>query len=205
MSDDKRESLRQRVTGRRQAAREKLNKTIGGVLNTGPAASAPPPARFDQATLQAASAMIDVQTEAGALGGLPMFGEDTAPDTNTPTDNAPDRPAAPTGSWRCIVHSRVVVIDLVANISEDETLSAQGTLLYPVTNKIYEVSGKGYWTVFPPDSSSPKWLFKFTLQPSTHAIFSWFANPTDSPNHMTNRFVLPEDRGVVETNCEKVG
>lgn len=151
---------------------------------------------FDQARLQAACEML---------------GDDTAPDqtvepdNTTPTDNTAttDEPAAPVGTWRCIVESPYVSIDLTAEIAEDKTLNGQGTIIYSGTYKTYQVSGSGNWVALPPDASSDKWLFHFRMKPSNHAIFSWFANPTDDPNHMYNKFV-PNDKGhAVITRCAR--
>lgn len=205
MTDDKTESLRQRVTRRREAASQKLKQALG--MPEVVPQPMPRPAStgviIEQAGLQAVSAGFQGEADHGPIGSPSLYGDDTA--VTTETSDTPKRPAAPTGSWRCIVHSNVVSIDLTASIAEDGTLTAQGTIIYVATNRIYEVSGKGDWTALPPDPSSPSWLFKFRLQPSNHAIFSWFAAPTSSPNHMTNRFVVPQNGGVVETNCERIG
>jgi|GEM_PF-1954831 len=198
MTEDKFDSLRQRVEARRLAASRKLQQTLGKsdpfAQPSVPAAAA---AMGDQARLQAASAPFQGDAEIDPLGAPRAYGADTAPETK--------QPAAPTGKWRCIVHSNIVSIDLVATIAPDGTLSGQGTIIYVATNRIYQVSGPGDWMALPPDPSSTDWLFKFRLQPSNHAIFSWFAAPTESPNHMTNRFVVPNNGGVVETNCERIG
>nr|WP_070959215.1 hypothetical protein [Hyphomonas sp. Mor2] len=198
MTDDKFDSLRQRVEARRLAASRKLQQTLGksGSLAQ---SSAPPTADtpVDQVRLQAASAPFQGDVETVPIGAPTPYGDEPAV--------AAKRPDAPTGRWRCIVHSSVVSIDLIANIAADGSLSGQGTIIYVATNRIYQVSGQGDWTALPPDPSSPNWLFKFRLQPSNHAIFSWFATPTSSPNHMTNRFVVPNNGGVVETNCERIG
>lgn len=195
MSDDKFEDLKRRVAARREAASQNMRETFSGQMPT-PAHQAPltPLAGFDQISMQTASAIFNEPTETDPAGMQ-------APEAVQSTP----RPAAPTGQWRCIVNSNPVTIDLVARISENGSLSGRGTILYVATNKIYEVSGQGDWTVFPPDANSPKWLFKFRLQPSNHAIFSWFASPTASPNHLQNRFVVPNNGGVVETNCERIG
>ncbi|MCR9223338.1 MAG: hypothetical protein NXH70_04645 [Hyphomonas sp.] len=205
MTDDKTESLRQRVTRRREAASQKLKQALGKPETVPQPIARPAPSGvvIEQAGLQAASAGFQGEADHGPIGSPALHGDDPAA-TTEPADT-PKRPAAPTGQWRCIVHSNVVSIDLTATIAEDGTLTGQGTLIYVGTSKIYEVSGKGDWTALPPDPSSPDWLFKFRLQPSNHAIFSWFAAPTSSPNHMTNRFVVPHKGGVVETNCERIG
>ena len=198
MTDDKRDSLKQRVTERRNAAARKLRENLGGGVSFNPPQKPSTQAvGVDQLSQQMTGAMYAAQTETDPIGTLARYGEDQ--------QDATGRPAAPTGQWRCIVNSDIVSIDLIANISADGTLSAQGTLVYVVTNKIYEVSGQGDWTALPPDTEAPNWLFKFRVQPSTHAIFSWFAAPTQSPNHLHNRFVLPNNRGVVETHCERIG
>lgn len=197
MTEDRSESLRKRVTERREAASRKLQETLGKStpLAQPAAPSAPSGAVMDQARLQAASALFDGEVETDPIGTPTIYGADPA--------NTTERPAAPTGSWRCIVHSNIVSIDLAANVAENGTLSGQGTIIYVATNRIYNVSGQGDWSILPPDPSSPNWLFKFRLQPSNHPIFSWFASPTKSPRHLYSRFVVPNNGGVVETNCER--
>ena len=198
MKDDEIEALRKRVADRRAAASRKLKDTLGGRVSVG-RHQVPPgnTSHFDQTTMQAASAILYEGAETDLIGAATQFGADA--------EAVPGRPAAPTGRWRCIVSSDVVSIDLVASISEGGALSGQGSLVYVATNRIYEVTGQGDWTALPPDPGSENWLFKFRLQPSNHAIFSWFASPTQSPRHLHNRFVLPDNRGVVETNCEQIG
>lgn len=198
MTDDKVESLKKRVAERREAASRKLKENLG--RQSSPERRdpiLPPLAEFDQASLQAASSILAAPNDIDHTGAQALYGAEG--------ENPPQRPAAPTGRWRCVVNSNVVSIDLIANISENGELSGQGTIVYVSTNRIYEVSGKGDWTALPPDTEAKDWLFKFRLQPSTHAIFSWFAAPTDSPNHMQNRFVVPHGGGTVETNCERIG
>lgn len=198
MTDDKVESLKKRVTERREAASRTLKANLGrqaSLERRGPIL--PPLAGFNQASLQAASSILAAPTNFEDTGTQALYGAEA--------DKPPERPAAPTGRWRCVVNSNVVSIDLIANISENGELSGQGTIVYVATNRIYEVSGKGDWTALPPDPEAKDWLFKFRLQPSTHAIFSWFAAPTDSPNHMQNRFIVPYGGGTVETNCERIG
>lgn len=198
MTDDKVESLKKRVAERREAASRKLKENLG--QQTSPERRdpiLPPLAGFDQASLQAASSILAAPNDIDHTGAQALYGAEA--------EKPPQRPASPTGRWRCVVNSNVVSIDLIANISENGELSGQGTIVYVATNRIYEVSGKGDWTALPPDTEAKDWLFKFRLQPSTHAIFSWFAAPTDSPNHMQNRFVVPHGGGTVETNCERIG
>lgn len=198
MTDDKIESLKRRVAERREAASRKLKETLGGRLPSQPSQAARTASPgMDQATMQAAGAMFGEPTETDPIGARTRYGTETAPTSA--------RPAAPTGKWRCIVNSRIVSIDLIANVSENGSLSGQGTIVYVATNRIYQVSGQGDWTALPPDPTSPKWLFKFRLQPSNHPIFSWFAARTESANHLNSRFVVPNNGGVVETNCERVG
>lgn len=194
MTDDHIEKLRKRVEERRKAASAKLRDALGKAPSPPQTGGTPQP---DQASLQAASAVFQQDMSAPAIEPPVTYGEETEPST--------DKPAAPAGQWRCIVNSPIVSIDLVANIAEDGSLSGQGTIIYVATNRMFQVSGKGDWTLLPPDQSSEDWLFKFRLHPSNHAIFSWFASPTDSPNHMANRFVSPSTGGVVETRCEKQG
>jgi len=198
MSNDKLESLKQRAAARLEAASQRLNQNLGGTLSNG-GLQAPPTfsTASDQASLQAASALFSEATETAPIGALAGLGTDGAA--------TKEQPPAPTGKWRCVVDSNYVSIDLTADIAEAGSLSAQGSIVYKGTTKIYEVSGQGDWTALPPDPSSPNWIFKFRLQPSNHAIFSWFARPTSSPNHLTNRFVVPNNGGVVETNCERIG
>ena len=195
MTDDRLESLRKRLSERQEAASRKLDDNINARLGRlHPQQSS---LISDQTALQAASMLTDDQTGGDPVGALGFHGNDNAPAT--------DAPPAPTGSWRCIVHSRWVNIDLTANISEDGSLTAQGTLIYEVTYKTFNVSGGGNWVALPPGQEAPNWLFQFRLIPSNHAIFSWFAAPTDSPNHLHNRFVNPETGSVVETRCERIG
>ena len=192
MTDDNIENLRKRVNERRQAASAKLRDALGKPSHSSSTVRNPPK---DQVSLQAASANIQQDMTKAAADIPTNYGDETTPSS--------DKPAAPTGQWRCVVNSPIVSIDLVANIAEDGSLSGQGTIIYVATNRMFQVSGKGDWTLLPPDQSSEDWLFKFRLHPSNHAIFSWFASPTDSPNHMTNRFVSPSTGGVVETRCER--
>ena len=198
MKDEKIKSLKKRVTERREAASRRLKESLAGRASLGhrePLST--PMTGSDQAGLQAAHALFGAPTDTDPIGSRTLYGTDT--------EIPPGRPAAPTGQWRCVVNSNVVSIDLTANISGNGELSGQGTIVYVATSRIYQVSGKGDWTALPPDPSSTDWLFKFRLQPSNHAIFSWFAAPTESPNHMQNRFVVPNGGGVVETNCERTG
>jgi len=89
---------------------------------------------------------------------------------------------------------------------QQQYLSGKGTIVYLATSRIIHVQGPGDWTALPPDASSPEWLFKFRMHPSSkHAIFSWYARPTESPNHMRRRFVMPDQSGIVETSCERIG
>ena len=197
MSDDHFDSLRKRVTDRLESGSRRLNERLGrrvsnGQLGSGSVSSSPP----DQAVLQAASEIVREEATMDPDSFPSAYGTDDAA--------AIDRPEAPVGSWRCIVESNWVTIDLTANIAPDETLSAQGTLIYKVTHKTFQVAGQGSWTALPPDQTSPNWLFHFRLHPSNHAIFSWFAAPTDSPNHLRNRFVSPQTGSVVETHCERI-
>lgn len=199
MTDDKVESLKRRVAERREAASRKLKEKLGGgqVSIDRQTPRLPPFADLNQTSLQAASSILAAPKDSDHTGTHSLCGAEA--------EKPPERPAAPTGRWRCVVNSNVVSIDLIANISENGELSGQGTIVYVATNRIYEVSGKGDWTALPPDTEAKDWLFKFRLQPSNHAIFSWFAAPTDSPNHMQNRFVVPHGGGTVETNCERIG
>ena len=203
MSSDKFEDLRKRVSDRLSSASQRVNQNLSGrgpgqVPTSQPQVQPPQPDFSGQAGLQAGSAMLFETMAAASQAAAPNYvGED---------DNTkPERPPAPKGKWRCIVESPVVTIDLMADVSEDGSLSARGTLIYVVTNKIFEVDGKGTWVAMPPDKHSSKWLFNFMIEPSTHPIFRWFASPTDSPNHLKNRFVSRETGNVVETRCERVG
>ncbi len=194
MSDDHLDYMRKQAAQRLAAATQRLDNRFGNRSKASPAdLQTPTSPILDRSALQSASLSPFEQSQIGHSA----FGTDEA--------QAPERPPAPVGSWRCIVSSRWVSIDLVANIAEDESLSAQGTLIYAVTNKMFEVSGQGNWLALPPDETSPNWLFQFRLKPSNHAIFSWFAGPTDSPNHLYNRFVSPQTGSVVETHCERQG
>ena len=202
MSDDKLESLKKRLAARQDAALQRLKQTHSERLSAMPSQNRPtPPVGPDpsgmQASMQAKSAMFETYADTLPIGAPTRFAADANPAT--------PRPAAPTGRWRCIVNSPVVSIDLVADIAGNGSLSGQGSIVYVNTSKIFEVSGHGDWTALPPDPGAPNWLFKFRLQPSNHAIFSWFAEPTQSPNHLRNRFVIPNNKGIVETNCERIG
>ncbi|MHA7901486.1 MAG: hypothetical protein ACX94B_16615 [Henriciella sp.] len=194
MSEDKYRSMKDQAAKRLAEATQRLGRRLEPSFTDSTEPEQPiEPRSLDRIALQAAtlSPFEQSQRDAGALGD-----DETA---------IPPRPAAPVGSWRCIVSSKWVSIDLVANIAEDESLTAQGTLIYPATNKMFQVSGSGNWLALPPDDTSSNWLFQFRLQPSNHAIFSWFAGPTDSPNHLYNRFVSPNSGNVVETHCERQG
>lgn len=197
MTDDKIASLKKRLEATRADARSKLQTALGDgrARETTLDADRRSHLRTDQLSLQAASAAFENEPHAVAFGAAERFGDET--------QSSPERPAAPIGSWRCIVNSPVVSIDLIANIAEGGTLSAQGTLIYTVTHRMFQVSGQGDWATLPPDETSSNWLFKFRLHPSNHAIFSWFAGPTSSPNHLHNRFTVPRTGGVVETRCER--
>ena len=194
MSEDKYRSMKNQAAKRLAEATQRLGGQLGRSSTHATEQQHPvKTGSLDRIALQAASLspFMLSQRHAGILG-----------DEETTT---PERPAAPVGSWRCIVSSKWVSIDLLANIAENESLTAQGTLIYPTTNKMFEVSGSGNWMALPPDDTSSNWLFQFRLQPSNHAIFSWFAGPTDSPNHLYNRFVSPNTGSVVETHCERQG
>ncbi|MEQ9447308.1 MAG: hypothetical protein RLN70_00185 [Rhodospirillaceae bacterium] len=196
MSDDRLEAMRKRMADRLKASSQGLsNKLSGRVTGPSPTAQTTPTAIVSQASLQAGNELFFAAAQLEARVGASRYGDGDAT-TLTP-------PPPPTGQWRCIVESPYVSIDLVANISEGHTLTAQGTLIYTGTLRVYEVSGPGDWLAMPPDKDSTKWLFSFMLKPSTHAVFRWFASPTDSPNHLHNRWVHPETGQVVETWCER--
>ncbi|MEM5518678.1 hypothetical protein WNY37_17100 [Henriciella sp. AS95] len=198
MSDDKLEALRKRMADRQDAVSRSMNQNFGARMSSPPASDqSSQNINSEQASLQDENAMAfeaaNAETMAAHLG--------SDPENRAPTG----RPPAPTGKWRCISNSPVVSIDLIANIAEGGGLSAQGTVVYVATSRIYEVSGQGSWTLMPPDHTSPNWLFNFRLIPSNHAIFRWFASPTDSPNHLHNRFVSPRTGHVIDTRCERIG
>lgn len=197
MSSDKFESLKKQMNDRMEAASKRLNKTLGGPTPRYRLQTGTPQAPVSrQASLQAATAVF--YDEMGSV----YSGAPTAMGMNGAL--GADQPPTPIGTWRCIVNSDIVSIDVTATIAGDGTLNGQGYIVYVYTNKIYNVSGKGDWLALPPDQDSSNWLFKFRLHPSNHPIFSWFASPTDSPNHLYNRFVVPDRGSVVETNCERV-
>ncbi|MEO9971362.1 MAG: hypothetical protein ABJG15_16320 [Hyphomonadaceae bacterium] len=202
MSDDKLESLKKRLAARQDAALQRLKQNHGSRLSAMPSQNRPtPPVGAEppgiQAAMQTKCAMFETHADTLPIGApLDLVAEATP---------ATARPAAPTGKWRCVVNSPVVSIDLVANIAGNGSLAGQGTIVYVHTSRIFQVSGQGDWTALPPDPNATSWLFKFRLQPSNHAIFSWFAAPTQSPNHLQNRFVIPDNKGIVETNCERIG
>lgn len=198
MSDEEFNSLRKRVSDRLEAGSRRLNERLDRPVSKGVPQSEPSPStRPDQTAMQSASELTSEDAAPQPIGMPTSFGNDDAAEAG--------RPEAPSGGWRCIVESKWVTIDLTANIAAEGTLSGQGTLIYKVTNKVFNVSGGGEWTALPPDQASPNWLFHFSLRPSNHAMFSWFAAPTDSPNHLRNRFVSPQTGSVVTTHCERIG
>lgn len=198
MSDDRLEAMKKRMADRLKASSQGLSDKLSGrVAEPAPEAPAPRTNIASQAGLQAGNERVFAAAQLGERVWASRYGDG---DVNPLTP-----PPAPTGQWRCIVESPYVSIDLVANISEAHTLSAQGTLIYTGTLRVYEVSGPGDWLAIAPDKDSTKWLFSFMLKPSTHAVFRWFASPTDSPNHLQNRWVHPETGQVVETWCERTG
>lgn len=191
MSDDKFEALRKRVADKMDANTKRLNEKLKKRLPEQRLAATPQSISPTQADIQAASAKFTAD-----IAPLPL-GTNTTPMAG--------RPAAPTGTWRCIVNSNIVSIDLTANINANGSLLGKGTIVYLGTSRIVNVQGQGDWVALPPDASSPEWLFKFRMHPSNHAIFSWYARPTESPNHLRHRFVMPDQSGTVETTCERIG
>ena len=115
------------------------------------------------------------------------------------------QPAAPLGVWRCVVNSPAVSIDLMMQVGPGGQLGGRGTIVYPSTGRIFNVEGPGDWTLMPPDASGPNWLFKFRMAPQNHAIFSWFASPTQTPGILYNQFRDPQTGGIIETSCQRQG
>ena len=203
MSKDRLEQLRKRMEDRLASVSQKLKQNPSRQSSSEMPAGQPLQhhhslnAAGTQASLQSGSAMMFD----AASAALPA----TAMRADAQNDAVPGRPEPLSGSWRCIVNSPVVSIDLVADTTPDGGLSARGSLIYVATYKVYEIDGKGSWTLMPPDEDSTKWLFDFRLIPSTHPIFHWFASPTDSPAHLHNRFYPRGTNSVVETSCERIG
>jgi len=197
MNDDEFESLRKRVSDKTDANMKHLNKALEKRLPAKSLATGATPAASTQADMQAASALFAPDITATTLGTPTPYGADTSLKAA--------QPPAPTGQWRCIVNSHIVSIDLIAHITANGSLSGRGTITYIGTSRIINVQGPGDWSALPPDASSPEWLFKFRMQPSNHALFSWYARPTESPNHLRHRFVMPDKSGIVETSCERIG
>jgi len=114
-------------------------------------------------------------------------------------------PSPPVGVWGCVVNSAPVTIELQMEVAPNQSLFGRGTIVYNGTSAIYQVQGQGDWSALPPDQFVPHWNFKFRMFPSNHAIFSWFAGPTDSPNHLYNFFTNPQTGDQVETACQRIG
>lgn len=123
------------------------------------------------------------------------------------TATAQFQPTNPAGYWRCVSNSSYVSIDLQMQINPDQSLYAEGSIVYVQTSRIYNVRGPGRWLLSPPDASSPEYLFSFQVQPmdGNHAIFSIYARPTGTPNNLYNQFRNPQTGGVTETSCQRYG
>ncbi|MCG6903741.1 MAG: hypothetical protein LJE68_13780 [Rhodobacter sp.] len=113
-------------------------------------------------------------------------------------------PAPPVGLWTCNVNSPVVSVELQMQVNPDFTLAARGTIVYLGTSAIYNVEGFGDWEFFPPEKGTPDGLFKFRMQPQNHAIFDWFAQPTNYPDTLYNQYRNPQTGGVTETACQRI-
>lgn len=195
MSDEKFDSLKKRVADRIDSLTKSLDQNLSKHVS-GDRLKALPPG-LDQTSLQTESAILGEGAGNTHLMPSQLHGGDLMGATGSLLSLA--------GQWRCVVNSNIVAIDLIANVQANGTLFGQGTIVYIATNRIYKVKGPGDWTVLPPDQSSPDEMIKFRLQPSNHAIFSWFAKQTGAPNHLRNRFVVANNGGVVETACERIG
>lgn len=198
MDDDKRNALKKKMAERMNSASERLSKNLGGRI---PGKS--PTQRMhlsdkDQLSWEILGTKFEGETDSDTnpIGTFSDFGNDAPA--------IADRPLAPVGMWRCIVNSDLVSIDLIATIAPNGTLMGRGTIIYVMTNYVYNVSGQGDWRAMPPDASSPSWLFHFRMHPSNHSIFSWFARPTETPGLLLRRFVVPDSGAVIETSCKRI-
>ncbi len=122
------------------------------------------------------------------------------------------QPSNPQGKWRCINNAISgnnlgLVTDMVLMVSPNQTLVAQGTIVYTATNQIYNIQGGGDWAYFPPDASSAEWLLKFRVIPQTgnHAIFPIMARPTTDPNSLYYFYQDPRTGNTSETRCGRIG
>ncbi|MEM6305471.1 MAG: hypothetical protein AAF744_12180 [Pseudomonadota bacterium] len=113
----------------------------------------------------------------------------------------------PAGSWRCIVNSEVVTIDVQMVVAPNQQLQFQGSILYLHTGRAFNVWGPGRWLLSPPDQAYPAGLFRFQMQPSggNHAIFSMFAAPTGDPRFLGNQFFNPQTGTTTNTRCQRLG
>lgn len=122
------------------------------------------------------------------------------------------QPSNPQGKWRCINNATTpdnlgLVTDMTMQVNPDQTLYAQGSIVYTATNQIYNIQGRGNWAFFPPDPSSPEWLLKFHIVPQNgnHASFPIMSRPTHDPNSLYYFFQHPHTGAVSETRCGRIG
>ena len=195
MSDEKFDSLKKRLADRVDSLTQSLDQNLSKHVSSDRLKALPP--GLDQSSLQTESAIMGEGAGNTPLTPSQLHGGNLMGATGPSISLA--------GQWRCVVNSNIVAIDLIANVQANGTLYGQGTIVYIATSRIYKVKGPGDWTVLPPDQSSPDELIKFRLQPSNHAIFSWFARQTGTPNHLRHRFVPANNAGFVETACERIG
>jgi len=113
-------------------------------------------------------------------------------------------PDAPVGAWYCVINSPAVSVQLQVQVSPDRSLMAEGTLNYVGTAKIYKLSGRGDWSVLPPEPGAG-YMFKFRMFPSNHPIVTWFVRPTGTPGMLYNKFQEAGSGRVMETACQKTG
>ena len=107
---------------------------------------------------------------------------------------SPAQPFNPAGAWYCTVNARSnnpngnYGLEVNMRVDPAGQLQAQGVVIYPqLVDNIQKVEGHGDWAWLPPGTEAKQGLFKFRMQPRTHAIITWFVSPV-GPGRMYNLF-----------------
>ena len=109
----------------------------------------------------------------------------------------------PTGIWRCVMNSVAVSIDVTVQVNPDSSLLGQGTIVYNSTSAIYQIRAGGRWMA----GTSPetgRFTYQFALQPSNHASFSLFTEPTGDPYALYQVRPNRAQGGMTETACSRL-
>jgi len=107
------------------------------------------------------------------------------------------------GTWRCVLNSSPVSIDVQVQFQPDGSAYAQGTYIINGTTAFYQIRGPGRYTYGPADSPPPGQIYRIQIAPGNVATFSMFVRPTGQPGMLYNTFRPPEG-GIVETSCQLV-